>query len=71
MQKNDIVRPNGDVVVKASGKRFENHICFVLNINEEGFITKIQEYYNKAWDNGVHMDKYTRMSGDPQRPHTK
>lgn len=60
--KNDIVRPDGKVAVKASGKDFRNHVCMILKIRE-GVITRIDEYYNKAWDEGVEEGEYVVMRG--------
>jgi ketosteroid isomerase-like protein len=60
---NDIIRLNGEVAVKGTGKDFKNHVCFVIKINEDGLITRIDEYYNGAWDEGVQEGEYKVMRG--------
>lgn len=55
---NDIVRPDGQVAVKASGRDFECHVCMIIAIDANGKITRIDEYYNKLWDQGIREDKY-------------
>ena len=60
---NDIVRPDGEVVVKGTGKYFKNHVCMIVKVDEDGLITRIDEYYNKAWDEGVQEKEYTVMKG--------
>ena len=60
---NDIVRPNGEIAVKGTGKDFKNHVCMVIKINGDGLVTRIDEYYNKAWDEGVQEDEYTVIRG--------
>ena len=42
--KNDIVRPDGSLVMKGSGKSFATHVCLVMRIDDEGRITRIDEY---------------------------
>lgn len=61
---NDIVRPDGQVAVKASGKDFKCHIGFVVDIDESGRIKRIDEYYNKRWDDGIPEQDYVVMKGD-------
>lgn len=34
-----------------------------MQINQEGLITRIDEYYNKSWDDGVAADDYLIMKG--------
>jgi hypothetical protein len=60
---NDIVRPDGEVAVKASGRDYKNHLCLVMKIDDDGKIKRIDEYYNKAWDQGVKEEEYTIMKG--------
>ncbi|GAM91155.1 hypothetical protein ANO11243_092020 [Dothideomycetidae sp. 11243] len=60
---NDIVGKDGVVRIKASGKEFECPVCMVMEIDDEGRITKIDEYYNKRWDEGVNPSGYTVMKG--------
>ncbi|KAK3707450.1 hypothetical protein LTR37_012092 [Vermiconidia calcicola] len=60
---NDIVRPDGEVAVKATGKAFECHICMLIRVNEAGKIYRLDEYYNKQWDNGIAEEKYLIMKG--------
>jgi hypothetical protein len=67
---NDIVRPSGEVVVKAHGKDFKCHVCMVVDINSEGKITSINEYYTKIWEDGIHKDDYTVMKGASMRDTT-
>lgn len=55
---NDIVRPDGQVAVKASGNDFKCHVCMIMEIDENGKIKRIDEYYNKLWDQGIQEDKY-------------
>lgn len=50
------------IAVKANGKDFECHVCFVMEIDSSSGITKIDEYYNKAWWDGVPAEKYAKMS---------
>ncbi len=35
----------------------------VIKVDEDGLITRIDEYYNKAWDEGVQENGYTVMKG--------
>lgn len=35
----------------------------VIKINGDGLVTRIDEYYNKAWDEGVQEDEYTVIRG--------
>ena len=60
---NDIVRPDGAVAVKASGKDYTCHLCMYAQITEDGLIRRIDEYYNRQWDNGVAEGEYTVMRG--------
>lgn len=61
---NDIVRPNGEIAVKASGKDFKCHVCMVMEIDEEGKISRIDEYYTKRWDDGIGEEEYVVMKGE-------
>lgn len=60
---NDIVRPDGQVAVKASGKHFRCHVCMVMEIDEQGKVKRIDEYYNKRWDDGVREEEYAVLKG--------
>jgi hypothetical protein len=60
---NDIVRPDGQVAVKASGKDFKCHVCMIIEIDDNGQITRIDEYYNKKWDEGIREDRYAVLTG--------
>jgi hypothetical protein len=60
---NDIVRPSGEVAVKASGKDYVCHVCLVAETNEQGRITKMDEYYNRRWDVGIPQETYTFLDG--------
>ena len=51
------------MAVKASGKDFECHVCMVLEIDDDGRIRRIDEYYNKQWDDGVAEQDYTVLKG--------
>ena len=57
----DIVRPDGGIAVKASGKDFVTHVCMPIQINEQGLTTRIDEYYNKSWDDGIAAEEYLIM----------
>lgn len=57
------MRPDGQVAVKASGKDFRCHVCMVMEINTEGKIKRIDEYYNKQWDDGVREGEYNVLKG--------
>lgn len=60
---NNIVRPDEEVVVEAHGKDFKNHVCFVVDIDKDGLIRKIDEYYNRIWEDGIPADMYKRIDG--------
>jgi ketosteroid isomerase-like protein len=62
-QSNDIVRPDGVVAVKATGKDFECHVGMLMEVNEAGRITRINEYYNREWSDGIRQQQYTVMKG--------
>lgn len=49
--------------MEASGKNFECHVCMVMKIDADGLIEKIDEYYNKRWDDGIAEEKYAVMKG--------
>ena len=59
--KNDIVRPDGTVVMKASGREFTSHVSFFLKVSPEGQITRIDEYDYRHWDEGRPEKEYTRV----------
>jgi ketosteroid isomerase-like protein len=60
-QSRDIVRKDGTVALQASGKHFECHVCMVIEIDNQGKIVRIDEYYNKRWDEGRSKDRYVCM----------
>lgn len=60
---NDIIRPDGEVAVKASGKDFRCHVLMLIEIDDQGLITRIDEYYNKRWDDGIREREYTVLDG--------
>lgn len=60
---NDIVRPDGEIAVKGTGKDFRAHVCMVLKIDNSGLITRIDEYYNRAWGEGVQESEYKVVRG--------
>lgn len=57
------MRPNGEVAVKASGRVFECHVVMVMEIDEGGLVTRIDEYYNRRWDEGVREGEYAVVKG--------
>ncbi|KAF7196190.1 hypothetical protein HII31_02591 [Pseudocercospora fuligena] len=59
--KNDIVRPDGKVVMKGSGRAFRNHVGFFLKIDDAGKITRIDEYDHRYWDEGKPEADYQRV----------
>ncbi|RVX70668.1 hypothetical protein B0A52_05318 [Exophiala mesophila] len=59
----DLVRPNGDVAIKATGKDYKCHVCMPIQVDEQGLITRIDEYYNKHWDDGIPEEDYLIMKG--------
>lgn len=60
---NDIIRPDGQVAVKATGKDFVCHVMFLLDINDQGKIMKIGEFYNKQWDDNRSEADYSIIRG--------
>ena len=48
---------------KATGKRFACHVCFVLGINGEGKIERVDEYLPMDFDDGVDVDGYVKRDG--------
>ena len=60
---NDIVRPDGQIAVKASEKDFKCHVCMIFDIDQSGKIRRIDEYYNKRWDDGIHETEYAVLKG--------
>lgn len=63
-QSNDIVRPNGDVAVRASASNFVCHVLMLLKVDDEsGQILSIDEYYNKHWEDGIAEERYIEMVG--------
>ena len=64
---NDIIRPDGQVAVKASGKDFVCHCCALIDIDTDGKITKIDEYYTKRWDDGTPQSEYKEIRGSSMR----
>ena len=60
---NDIIRPDGQIAVKATGKDFVCHVCMLFKINGDNEITRIDEYYNKQWDDGIDENQYHVMKG--------
>jgi len=50
---------------KASGKRYAFHACYVLNINKEGLVHRVEEYQTIAFDDGVEIEGYTKRDGGP------
>ena len=60
---NDIIRPDGQIAVKASGKEFVTHVCLILEIDAEGKVRRIDEYVRKDWDEGLGEEEYVVMRG--------
>jgi len=50
---------------KATGKRYSCHACYLLNINGQGLIGRVDEYQTMAFDDGVEIDGYTKRDGGP------
>ncbi|KAL9117260.1 MAG: hypothetical protein Q9187_006206 [Circinaria calcarea] len=48
---------------EATGKRFATHVCFVLGIDEEGKIKKVDEYLPMDFDDGTDVDGYKVRDG--------
>jgi hypothetical protein len=50
----------GDVLTirKGTGKNFAYQSCLVLDINDEGLVTKAEEYYSFLHDEGIEIDNY-------------
>lgn len=59
--KNDIVRPDGQVVVKATHRDFKSHVSFFIKVSDEGKITQIDEYDYRHWGEGIPKEEYTRI----------
>ncbi|MCJ1354341.1 MAG: hypothetical protein MMC33_004329 [Icmadophila ericetorum] len=52
-------------VRKASGRRWNCHVCFVLGVDEEGRVERVDEYFPRDFDEGVGVDGYVvRHGGD-------
>lgn len=58
---NDIVRPNGSVIMKGSGRDFKCHVGFFIQVSEAGKITRIDEYDHRYWDEGKPEDEYIQV----------
>ena len=54
----DLVRPSGELVQKASGKAFRFSGVIRLRIDEEGKITRVDEWYSRNWDDGEDESQY-------------
>jgi hypothetical protein len=54
---------SGDVRTfrRASGKTFAYQSCLVLDINDEGLVTKVEEYYSFLHGEGVEVEKYHQV----------
>lgn len=59
---NDIIRPDGTVVMRGSGREFQTHVGFFVKISDAGKITRIDEYDHRYWDEGVHESSYKQMN---------
>ena len=57
----DFSRPNGETAVKVSGKKSKCHMCMVMEIDDEGKVGRIDEYYNKRWDDDTREEEYAVM----------
>ena len=57
------MRPSGEVAVKATGKDYVCHVGMILEIDKDGLVTKIDEYYNRQWDDGVAQKDYVVIKG--------
>lgn len=54
--------------MKANGRDFVAHVLLLMEVDCDGesgrgLITKIDEYYNKAWWDGVGEDQYLVIKG--------
>lgn len=58
---NDIVRPDGDVVIKANGRQFQQYVGFFVAVSEQGKITRIDEYDHNRWNMGKAEEEYTKL----------
>jgi ketosteroid isomerase-like protein len=50
---------------KATGKRYACHACYVLRINAEGLVERVDEYQTMAFDDGVDIEGYSKRDGGP------
>ena len=49
--------------MKAHGKEFVCHVCMLMEIDEEGKIRVIDEYYNRVWEDGIAREEYLVLRG--------
>ena len=49
--------------MKAHGKDFVCHVCMVMEIDGEGKIREIDEYYNRVWEDGIPREEYLVLRG--------
>ena len=61
--KNDIVRPDGQVAVKANGRDFVSAVCFCMEVDPVEGIRRIDEYYSKPWWDAIPVEEYTKVTG--------
>ena len=54
----DLVRPSGELVQTASGKAFCFRGVIRLRIDEDGKITRVDEWYTRNWDASEDEGKY-------------
>ena len=50
---------------KATGKKYACHACYVLKINAEGLVERVDEYQSMAFDDGVEIEGYLKRAGGP------
>lgn len=47
----------------ATGKKYACHACYVLKVNSEGLIERVDEYQTMAFDDGVGIEEYSKRDG--------
>jgi hypothetical protein len=55
------MRPDGRVVIIVNGRDLRIFVYYVLSINKDGAITTIDEYYDRAFEDGIGMGKYEKI----------
>lgn len=47
----------------ATGKKYACHACYVLKVNSDGLIERVDEYQTMAFDDGVNIEEYSKRNG--------